>query len=86
MASSFLGGSAAVRSSNKWLSQINMVTIVLGLVLSVMVINTHNSCSEPNFKDNTDKMVYFQYVVAILVLVFFIILFLFDMGVMFKLF
>jgi hypothetical protein len=84
MAKSFLGGAGAVRTSNKWLSQINMLTIVLALVLSIMVINTHNKCPDKKFKQ--DSSIYFQYVVAILVLVFFLLLFIFDFGVMMKLF
>lgn len=85
MSKSFLGGAFAVRSNNKYLAQINTMTIGLAIVLSIMVINTHNKCNDDaDFKK--DSIVYFEYVVAILVLVAFLVILLLDLGAKFKLF
>jgi len=84
MSKAFLGGAAAVRTNNKWFSQVNTMTIVLAIVLSIMVINTHNKCNDDaDFKK--DNLVYFEYVVAILVLVAFLVILLLDLAVMAKL-
>jgi len=74
----FLGGAASNIRNYGWLASVNGVTIFLGVLLSAMVINTHNRCDEPGF--NNDNMVYFQYVVAIILLVVFLLLFVIDMA------
>ena len=84
MSKSFLGGALAVRTNNKYLAQINTVTLALAIILSIMVINTHNKCNDPEFKK--DSIIYFEYVVAILVLVAFLVILLLDLGAKFKLF
>ena len=79
--SSFLGGASSARGK---LANVNMVTIVGAIVLSVMTIVTHNSCIDDPKQFPKSSSVKFMYVVAILILVMALMLFGYDMGVMFK--
>jgi hypothetical protein len=60
---------------------VNMLVIIVAFVLSVMVIQTHNSCSNQDQKFKSDTQISFT--VALIVVIGACLLFAYDLGVMF---
>ena len=77
----FLGVAASTRSK---LKGVNMLVVIFAIVMSIMVIHTRNTCLNERdldkFKSNTN----FMNTVAILLLVMALMLFVYDMAIMFK--
>ena len=77
----FLGVASGARTK---LKGINMLVVIFAIVMSIMVIHTRNTCLNERdldkFKSNTN----FMNTVAILLLVMSLMLFVYDMAVMFK--
>ena len=85
MKDSFLGSAKSGRG------QVNTMVILVAFVLSIMTINTHNKCNAA-LKDKTtpklftdDSAVKLMYYVSILILVMCILLFGYDLAIMFAL-
>ena len=78
----FLGVASNTRTK---LKGVNMIVVVLAIVLSIMVIHTRNVCI--NERDNMEKFLArtsFMNTSAIILLVMALLLFVYDMAIMFK--
>ena len=71
--------------------KINMTVIVIAFVLAIMTINTHRFCTTAlNNKDDSSKFtddssVKLMYYIAIVILIMCVILFGYDLAIMFEL-
>lgn len=79
---SFLGSAEKARGK---LAGVNMMVIIVAIVLSIMTIHTHNKCRDDK-KFKKSGTVKFMYAVSIIVLIFGLLLFVYDMGVKYNLF
>lgn len=77
----FLGVASNTRTK---LKGVNMLVVILAIVLSIMVIHTRNLCINESdmekFKANTN----FMNTSAIILLIMALLLFVYDMAIMFK--
>ena len=85
MKDSFLGSAKTGRG------QINMMVIIVAFVLAIMTINTHEKCKNALDKKNPavftdDSAVKLMYSVAVIILILCILLFGYDLAIMFGLF
>ena len=77
----FLGLAANTRTK---LKGVNMVVVILGIILSIMVIHTRNTClNEKNVYKFKSKTTFIN-TTAIVLLVLTLMLFVYDIAVLFK--
>jgi len=84
MSDTFLGSAAKARGK---MAGINTITVVLAMVLAVGSIATRNNCINDDdatkYKNGMwNKIIYYS---SIIILIFSIVLFLYDMGIRFDL-
>ena len=78
----FLGGASNTRTK---LKGVNMLVVVMAIVLSIMVIHTRNVCiSEQSDIDKFKTRTSFMNTAAIILLIMALLLFVYDMSIMFK--
>ena len=86
MKDSFLGSAKTGRG------KINMAVIVVAFILSIMTINTHKKCKDALDKKSDpaiftdDSAVKLMYSIAVVILVMCVLLFGYDLAIMFELF
>jgi uncharacterized membrane protein YidH (DUF202 family) len=77
----FLGVAANTRTK---LKGVNMIVVILAIVLSIMVIHTRNLCIHERDLNKFESQTTFMNTTAIILLVMALMLFLYDMAIMFK--
>jgi hypothetical protein len=78
---SVLGTAANTRNK---LSGVTMLVVIVSIVLSIMVIHTRNTCVNERDVDKFKDKSNFMYVSSILLLVMALMLFVYDIAIMFK--
>ena len=76
-----LGVAAGTRTK---LKGVNMLVVIVSIVLSIMVIHTRNTCINQKDPSKFKKETNFMNTTAIILLVMSLLLFVYDIAVMFK--
>jgi len=77
----FLGVASNTRTK---LKGVNMIVVIMAIVLSIMVIHTRNVCIHERNLDKFESETNFMNTTAIILLVMSLLLFVYDMAIMFK--
>jgi uncharacterized membrane protein YidH (DUF202 family) len=77
----FLGVASNTRTK---LKGVNMLVVVMAIVLSIMVIHTRNTCISERDVDKFKANTNFMNTSAIILLVMALLLFVYDIAIMFK--
>ena len=77
----FLGVASNTRTK---LKGVNMIVVVMAIVLSIMVIHTRNVCLNERDTEKFKTRTSFMNTSAIILLIMALLLFVYDMAIMFK--
>ena len=77
----FLGVAANTRTK---LKGVNMIVVIGAIILSIMVIHTRNLCINEDNLDNFKSKTNFMNTISIILLILALMLFVYDIAVMFK--